>query len=215
MLLLGREHQGDKLPGIYEFPRDFAKIRKPLIQFLTDLTKPTQLSQGPFLRGFYFSGMRPVMVTESASAMRREAPKKEGDGFGSSTLVLGANVGSDDPTPLIERQTSTKRVPEWVFLKQLFGKILLSDPLAVGAGVGGSSTNFRKRLMWVLATCLALGLGAAWTVSYFSNRGLVPSNVREGTWAAATTQGRRRRSRAVARGARRARRAAPVAREDP
>lgn len=189
MLLLGREHQGEKLPGIYEFPRDFAKIRKPLIQFLSDLTKPTQLSQGPFLRGFYFSGMRPVMVTESASAMRREAPKAEDEGFGSSTLVLGASAGSDDPTPLIERQTSTKRIPEWVFLKQLFGKILLNDPLAVGAGVGGSSTNFRKRLLWVGASCLALALGVAWTVSFFSNRGLVPANVRAGEWATAMTQG--------------------------
>ena len=189
LLLLGREHQGAKLPGIYEFPRDFAKIRQPLIQFLADLTKPTQLSQGPFLRGFYFSGMRPVMVTESASEMRRDQPRRQEEGFGSSTLVLGASVGADDPTPLIERQTSSKRVPEWVFLKQLFGKILLADPLAVGAGVGGSSTNFRKRMLWVFASCLALLLGVAWTVSFFSNRGLVPGNVRAGTWAAATAQG--------------------------
>ncbi|MBI1355365.1 MAG: hypothetical protein GC160_13540 [Acidobacteria bacterium] len=185
MLLLAREHQSDKLPPIYEFPRDFAKIRKPLIQFLSDLTKPTQLTQGPFLRGFYFSGMRPVLVSESAGAVRREDARQQEDGFGGSTLVLGAGA-REQAEPLIERHgSSSRRVPEWVFLRQLFHKILLADPLAVGAGVGGSSTNFRRRLLWIAGTGLALALGVAWTVSFFSNRSLVPANVREGVWATA------------------------------
>jgi len=33
ILLLPREHEGEKLPGIYEFPRELRKLRTVLVQF--------------------------------------------------------------------------------------------------------------------------------------------------------------------------------------
>ena len=68
--LLSREHDGDKLSGIYEFPRELRKLRAPIIQFLVELCKPTQLGPAPFLRGFYFSGVRATFVSEPV----RQAP---------------------------------------------------------------------------------------------------------------------------------------------
>ena len=61
---LSREHDAEKLPGIYEFPREFRKLRASMVQFLVDLARPSQLTTGPFLRGFYFSGVRPIFVNE-------------------------------------------------------------------------------------------------------------------------------------------------------
>ncbi|MDH3224678.1 MAG: type VI secretion system protein, partial [Gemmatimonadota bacterium] len=60
MDLLPRE--GDRVArlGAYEFPRELNKVRDRLTQFLVDLCRPTQLSVGPQLRGFYFTGVRAV-----------------------------------------------------------------------------------------------------------------------------------------------------------
>jgi type VI secretion system protein ImpK len=49
--LLAREHEIARLPDIYEFPREFVKLRPLLVQFLADLGRP---------RGFYFTGVRPA-----------------------------------------------------------------------------------------------------------------------------------------------------------
>ena len=54
------------MPAAYEFPREFRKLRTPLVQFLVELCRPSQLRPvSPFLRGFYFSGVRPVTVQET------------------------------------------------------------------------------------------------------------------------------------------------------
>jgi len=63
---LAREGDASKLPGAYEFPREFRKIRTAAVQFMVDLCRPSQLSTGPFLRGFYFTGVRPVVINEAA-----------------------------------------------------------------------------------------------------------------------------------------------------
>ena len=63
---LGRETDATKQPGAYEFPREFRKIRPAMVQFLVDLCQPSQLTVGPFLRGFYFTGVRPIVINEVA-----------------------------------------------------------------------------------------------------------------------------------------------------
>ena len=65
---LRREDDLGKTPNIYEFPREFRKIRDNLVRFLVDVGRPSQLRASPFLRGFYFSGVRPVTMTEVAAA---------------------------------------------------------------------------------------------------------------------------------------------------
>ena len=68
IILLPRENDADKLPGIYEFPRELKKLRTLLVQFLVDLLRPSQLGTNPFLRGFYFTGVRPVVVDDVVAA---------------------------------------------------------------------------------------------------------------------------------------------------
>ena len=63
--LLPREGDATKLPQAYEFPREFRKLRNSLVQFLVDVGRPSQFRASPFLRGFYFSGVRPVAAAET------------------------------------------------------------------------------------------------------------------------------------------------------
>jgi type VI secretion system protein ImpL len=63
MLLLPREDDATKVPQAYEFPHEFGKLRSSLVQFLVDVCGPRELPSGPFLRGFYFSGVRLVAPT--------------------------------------------------------------------------------------------------------------------------------------------------------
>ena len=43
------------LPNIFEFPREFAKLRPLVIEFLAELGSPTGV-----LRGFYFTGVATI-----------------------------------------------------------------------------------------------------------------------------------------------------------
>ena len=76
---LPRESDLQKLAGAYEFPREFRKLRPGLVQFLVDVCRPSQLRASPFLRGFYFSGVRPVIIQESVAIP--EAPRTQRSGF--------------------------------------------------------------------------------------------------------------------------------------
>jgi type IV/VI secretion system ImpK/VasF family protein len=50
--LLERESDPAELPNIFEFPREFAKLRPLVIEFLAELRGPASI-----LRGFYFTGV--------------------------------------------------------------------------------------------------------------------------------------------------------------
>src|SRR5947208_454597 len=69
--LLAREHESENLPAIYEFPRELRKVRNLLVQFLLAVARPSQLSVNPFLRGFYFSDVRPVVIEYVLAAAPR------------------------------------------------------------------------------------------------------------------------------------------------
>src|SRR5512140_3521554 len=65
---LARELNPEKLGAIYEFPRELRKMRATLVQFLVDVCRPTQMPANPFLRGFYFCGVRPLIIEDVVTA---------------------------------------------------------------------------------------------------------------------------------------------------
>ena len=75
---LPRETAPEIAGSAYEFPREFRKVVGHATQFLVELSRPNQLEISPFLRGFYFTGVRPVVVTESA--LEAAAPVAVGAG---------------------------------------------------------------------------------------------------------------------------------------
>src|SRR5262245_28562482 len=97
--LLAREHDSQKLGTIYEFPRELRKLRSVLVQFLVEVCKPSQLRATPFLRGFYFSGIRAVFVNE----VTRATPAGAEPG--------PAAHGSMDATGMFRSQGAAGRAP--------------------------------------------------------------------------------------------------------
>ncbi|MGH7467053.1 MAG: type VI secretion protein IcmF/TssM N-terminal domain-containing protein, partial [Longimicrobiales bacterium] len=73
--VLPRETQETVKSGTYEFPREFRKITDLASLFLLELCRPSQLGVSPFLRGFYFTGVRPVLVHDVAAPTPMVQPR--------------------------------------------------------------------------------------------------------------------------------------------
>jgi type VI secretion system protein ImpL len=168
---LGRETDAVKQPGAYEFPREFRKIRPAMVQFLVDLCQPSQLTVGPFLRGFYFTGVRPVVINEVAPvAAAPQAQAGYGPAAGATGLFkAGQAPQSPQAAPPV---ASTRKVPQWLFLTHLFNDVLLADSAAMGASGASVKTGFARRALFGAAAALCLVLSILFTVSFFKNRAL-------------------------------------------
>ena len=106
--LLARENDGGQLAAIYEFPRELRKLRTLLVQFLVDLTRPSQLSVNPFLRGFYFSGVRPVIVDDVAVAAPQLQAADLSSGAGATRIFSSAGFSGTPSAPSSPGSTSGK-----------------------------------------------------------------------------------------------------------
>src|SRR5664280_2005742 len=168
---LGRETDATKQPGAYEFPREFRKIRPAVVQFLVDLCQPSQLTVGPFLRGFYFTGVRPIVINEVAPVAA--APQSPA-GYGSPAGATGIfHVGQAALAPPAAPQVgATRKVPQWLFLSHLFNDVLLADSAAMGASGASVKTGSARKALFLAAAVLCLLLCIAFTVSFFNNRQL-------------------------------------------
>src|ERR1035437_4622693 len=165
---LGREADATKHPGAYEFPREFRKIRPAVVQFLVDLCQPSQLTVGPFLRGFYFTGVRPIVINEVAPVAA--APQSQA-GYGSASSATGIfHVGQAAQTPRAAPQVgATRKVPQWLFLSHLFNDVLLADSAAMGASGASTKTGSARRAIFLTAAGLCLLLCIAFRVSSATN----------------------------------------------
>lgn len=166
---LSREHDAEKLPGVYEFPRELRKLRPNLVQLLVDLCRPSQLRAGPFLRGFYFSGVRAVMTQETpAQAPRAERATRDVSG---ATMVFTADqaMGAQQAaTP----QSVVRKKPQWLFLSHLFSDVLLGDTAVMGGGTSSVRTSRLRRILLAAGAALCLIWIVGMIVSYAGNRGL-------------------------------------------
>jgi type VI secretion system protein ImpL len=170
---LSREGDPARLPGAYEFPREFRKIRAAAVQFMVDLCRPSQLSTGPFLRGFYFTGVRPVVINESAPVAPL-APQQQA-GYGSASGATGIFAAGARPQPQAAPPAPAavaRKVPQWLFLSHFFNDVLLADRAAMGASGSSVKTSFARRMLFTAAAAVSVILLACFTVSFFNNRGL-------------------------------------------
>ncbi|HKX00304.1 MAG TPA: ImcF-related family protein [Bryobacteraceae bacterium] len=171
---LAREHDAAQLPGIYEFPREFRKLRASLVQFLVDLARPSQLTTGPFLRGFYFSGVRPIFIDEVTPA--QPAPSQQQQGFESSREATGffrmGQAVQQQAPPVAAPVRSPRKVPQWCFLGRLFTDVLLADRVAMGASGSSTQANTLRRVLLACGAGLCLIFAIGMLVSYFNNRAL-------------------------------------------
>jgi type VI secretion system protein ImpL len=172
--VLSRGGELKTLASAYEFPRDLQKRRGTIVDFLVEVTRPSQLGINPFLRGFFFSGMRALLIEEvstSAPAQpQSSAPVSDAGATRVFSLPLAGAQQSQLPDVQVRR--GTRKVPQWVFLPHLFSKLLLSDKSALDASRASTKVNLLKRtLLACLCSCILIYV-VLLTISFFHNLNL-------------------------------------------
>jgi type VI secretion system protein ImpL len=192
--LLSRERNSDRQAGVYEFPREFGKLSKPLVQFLVDLCRPGHLRTGPFLRGFYFVGQRIVTVSSNAgqTMLGQRAAQRAPGGFNPDATSL---ISAQDPTAKTSWSTGTslesagesRRSVQRVFLSHVFSHVLLQDRAALGASGTSTRGDLGRRILFASIAALAAVWITVTAVSFVGNTRLV-SGVRRATQDLASVQ---------------------------
>ena len=184
--LLAREYENDKLPGIYEFPRELRKLRTLLVQFLVDLARPSQLSVNPFLRGFYFSGVRPVLVDDVVPAAP-QAQASEAELDAGATRIFGGGSHQLAHPAVPGRSAGSRKVPQWVFLTRLFNDVIVKDRVALAASALSTRVNLLRRIVLGFIALVAIVCTIGFIVSFIGNHSL-ENNVRVATEDLRTVQ---------------------------
>lgn len=186
---LAREHNADRLPAAYEFPREFRKLRGAVVQFMVDLCRPSQLTTNPFLRGFYFSGKRTVLTEvepAAASELQRPAAAPADEDLGATRVISSAQIqrlaaqrgAQGGATHVFDLRAMagaggrTRSVEQPVFLGRLFSDIILQDRAGLAARGASTRVSFWRRTLATAAAVICLIFCAGFIVSFLNNRAL-------------------------------------------
>jgi type VI secretion system protein ImpL len=167
--LLGRETDLTIGAQAYEFPRELRKQRNNLTQFLVELSRQSQLSANPYLRGFYFTGVRAQIVEQAVSAA---APflQVEESRAGATQMFSLREIRS--AAPVREPAMVSQKVPQWSFLARIFPEIILGDRSALLASKESAPARvFRRALFGTITGLLAIYL-LLLLISYGKNAAL-------------------------------------------
>ncbi len=167
---LGRENDERKWPAVYEFPREFRKLKPLVTSFLVEAFRPSQVQESAVPRGFYFSGVRPVEIRQEPVTPR--SAQQWGEPGREATDLFGARERASAWGQMAAMQGSaSRRAPGWLFLPGLFHDVILADSFAGKAAAGGSSR--RRRALAIGACAVSAVLAALFTGSYTLNRGAI------------------------------------------
>lgn len=165
--VLARVGAAEKAGAVYEFPRELRKLSGVVAQFLVELCKPSQLGISPFLRGFYFTGVRPVeladdMAPEPIPSVGHEAAA------GATRVFSMEQLRQHGQQPA----ASHRRVPQWVFSAAILRQVVLQDRVAMGMTTAGFGLNVLRRAALTLAVAAVLVLGIGVIVGQANDRRL-------------------------------------------
>jgi len=169
---LAQESDASKKPAVYEFPREFKRIRTPLVQFLVDTFRPDPLRANPRLRGFFFSGVRKVEASMlgdgGATGLYGKLAGSPGSGGMAATQILRT-----DQTVAFQKIAAAGRsgplVDQWMFIRDLFGKVLPQDTPAPRVTVKASRFESQGRLIVGAAAGICAVAALIWTYSWIGN----------------------------------------------
>lgn len=177
--LLNRERNSVRQAAVYEFPREFGKLSKPVVQFLVDLCRPSHLRSGPFLRGFYFVGQRVTTVSVAAGQTMAGSRPAPGRFSGSATsLMTDQDLGGKTAFGLgtqLELTGETRRTVQRVFLSHVFSHVILQDRAALGTSQSSTRGDFGRRLLMAVIAGIAASWIVALVVSFVGNERLISS----------------------------------------
>jgi type VI secretion system protein ImpL len=171
--LLSRGGELNELARAYEFPRDLRKLRAGLVSFLMEVARPSQIGINPFLRGFFFAGMRAHLVEDildvGPAQQQIAAPHLDA---GATRIFSMASMQQQAAPAQPVRRGGARKVPQWVFLPHLFARILLADKSALETSRSSTRTSMLRRVLLACASLLFLTVFIFATISFFNNRDL-------------------------------------------
>lgn len=168
--LLAREADEERRGALYEFPRELRKLVPAAVQFLVDLCRPTQLSGNPVLRGVYFTGARAVVVSDVVPAA---APRQAGGSVRAAATQAFDRAFLEGAQPSTPASSTSRRMPQWLFLGGLFRDVLLADPAPATVARSARQVGALRRAGLAAVTALALLLGLGSTVAFVRNKGAI------------------------------------------
>jgi type VI secretion system protein ImpL len=154
--LLARETDAAKLAGVYEFPRELRKFRNNLTAYLVELVRPSHLSVNPYLRGFYFIGIRAQIVEQLVTAPAAAPQAAPADASATRMFSLQEMQRAAAPqSPAVVAQ----KVAQWTFLPRIIPQVVLGDKTALaGTSKTGRASLFLRILWGTAATLIAIYL---------------------------------------------------------
>jgi type VI secretion system protein ImpL len=170
LTLLARQLDTPQAPLTYEFPREFKKLRSILTSLLVEICRPGGSRTTPFLRGFYFTGVRPLLVSGPVSA-KEEAAAAALDDLNATRIFDMENAGGA-PSPGASGALETRRIPQWVFLPQLFREVLFKDSTALATSTLSTRSGSRWKSLLAAAMGILMVLMVGFTVSSIRNKRL-------------------------------------------
>ena len=165
---LRRERMPEKLPALYEFPREIRKLREGVANFLVEVSRPVNADAACFLRGFYFSGVRALMISETVTAPMVSAAAASVAAATRMFSMEELNALSKPSGPVIE----ARKIPEWTFASRLFSEVILRDESALKIG---QQSRVRSRAAAAMMFAVAAGLlcvAGLFAFSYLQSRSL-------------------------------------------
>ena len=164
--MLGRESDQRNVDPVYEFPRELKKLRNNLASYLVELGRPSHLNANPYLRGFYFTGVRAHMVEQMVSAPA-QAPKAAPVDAGATRMfsVQQAQSVSAAPAP----QVISQKVAQWCFLPRLFPVVVLQDRSALASTSHSGRIHTFRRFVFGAISILLLFYLVCLIISYGNN----------------------------------------------
>jgi type VI secretion system protein ImpL len=170
--VLDREQERENIPGAYEFPREFGKLRRNLSNYLVELCKPSQLHANPYLRGLYFVGLRAQVIQQVATAS--PPPLRDPVLAGATQIYSQAQVQATRAQMQQPARNST-RVPQWVFLPRLFADVILADRSALAATQQTAPARLFRRVLFGSLAALFVICTVVFFVSFLNNIALEES----------------------------------------
>jgi type VI secretion system protein ImpL len=164
--LLSRESDERNADPVYEFPREFRKMRNNLASYLVELARPSHLNVNPYLRGFYSIGVR-AQIVEQMVAAGAAAPPSQPAGSGATRMISAEQMraAAAAQTP----QVVSRKQAQWCFLPRIFSGAILEDRSALASTSNSSRTHLFRRAVFATVSVLLLAYLICLTVSWSNN----------------------------------------------
>ena len=170
--ILSRGGELQDLARAYEFPRDLRKLRAGVVSFLAEVARTSQIGVNPFLRGFFFAGMRAHVVEDVLDIGPAQPQAAAPINAGATRIFSLAALEQPQAPALQSRRGGTRKVAQWVFLPHLFSKILMADKSALETSRASTRTSFLKCFLLSCVSVVILIVLTLATISFFHNRSL-------------------------------------------